>query len=233
MDEAKEETAEDQPRRRTDDKQEEIRKRHYTRQYSSHSKTRKCIVKSCKEDHPPWRCERFKQLTVQQRKQLISKTKRCFSCLVSGHMSGNCKNARQCNVDGCTSKLHNRYLHEKSVDPQLPEQSYAGDIHRPRANQDDTTETTDSQTHSNSVIKDKIMVLPAIIENENSRKQLKVNVMLDPCSTSSYVTQSAAHELNLCGLFCGFQSFAISIQSASKTETTRPATQKRRHCWTK
>jgi hypothetical protein len=35
-----------------------------------------------------------------------------------------------------------------------------------------------------------LMVLPAVIKND--KKELKVNVMLDPCSTGSYVTEAAA-----------------------------------------
>ena len=41
------------------------------------------------------------------------------------------------------------------------------------------------------------MVLPAIIVN--GRRRLRVNVMLDPCSTGSYVTDAAAGELMLQG----------------------------------
>ena len=41
------------------------------------------------------------------------------------------------------------------------------------------------------------MVLPAVIKND--KKELKVNVMLDPCSTGSYVTEAAAEELQLNG----------------------------------
>jgi hypothetical protein len=40
-------------------------------------------------------------------------------------------------------------------------------------------------------------VLPAVIKND--KKELKVNVMLDPCSTGSYVTEAAAEKLQLNG----------------------------------
>ena len=42
------------------------------------------------------------------------------------------------------------------------------------------------------------MILPAMISNGN--KELWVNVMLDPCSTSSYISEDAAEELELQGL---------------------------------
>ena len=41
------------------------------------------------------------------------------------------------------------------------------------------------------------MILPDLISNGN--KGLRVNVMLDPCSTSSYISEEAAEELELHG----------------------------------
>ena len=50
------------------------------------------------------------------------------------------------------------------------------------------------QTHNTSHVKHvALMILPAMISNRN--KKLKVNVMLDPCSTSSYISEDAAKEL--------------------------------------
>ena len=42
-----------------------------------------------------------------------------------------------------------------------------------------------------------LMILPALISNE--KKGLRVNVMLDPCSTSSYISEEAAEQLELHG----------------------------------
>ena len=39
------------------------------------------------------------------------------------------------------------------------------------------------------------MILPALLCN--GKKKLKVNAMVDPCSTGSYVTENAAEELKL------------------------------------
>ena len=41
------------------------------------------------------------------------------------------------------------------------------------------------------------MVMPALVSN--GKKELKINAMLDPCSTSSYVTEKAEEELGLRG----------------------------------
>ena len=41
------------------------------------------------------------------------------------------------------------------------------------------------------------MISPALISNGN--KELSVNVMLDPCSTSSYISEEATEEIELLG----------------------------------
>jgi hypothetical protein len=55
------------------------------------------------------------------------------------------------------------------------------------------------------------MILPALISNGS--KDLKVNVMLDPCSTSSYITEAAASELELKG-----QPLNLTITGMGGTE---------------
>ena len=55
------------------------------------------------------------------------------------------------------------------------------------------------------------MVLPALINN--GHKSLKVNVMLDPCSTGWYISESAAGELELQG-----QSLDLPIAGAGGNE---------------
>ena len=55
------------------------------------------------------------------------------------------------------------------------------------------------------------MILPAMISNGN--KELWVNVMLDPCSTSSYISEDAAEELELQG-----QELNLTIAGTGRTE---------------
>ena len=177
----------------------------------------KCVVQTCKNNHPPWTCDAFKALSVSNRKALIEKSRRCYRCLGVGHKAIECTRARRRGVDGCDSTQHNRLLHtprrldqncqngSHSVTPQqamkdssqqtrsrLPDdkdsaqQSGAGEI---------TADTRSYVTHRTDHIS--LMVLPAVIKND--KKELKVNVMLDPCSTGSYVTEAAAEELQLNG----------------------------------
>ncbi len=46
------------------------------RSFTTRAKSRKCIVDACKQNHPPWVCKAFKELSVQKRKELIGNTNR-------------------------------------------------------------------------------------------------------------------------------------------------------------
>ena len=178
MDEAKEEAS-------SDDKE---KKKKY-REFNTGKKPRGCIVEECQVDHPPWVCQMFKSLPVASRKELIAKSGRCFRCLASGHHSRNCTRKIPCGIDDCKSITHSRYLHDPSIKP-----TDGG------SNRDDTQSGTKNQTFStNQIEKVSLMVLPGFISNANTRKKLKVNNMLDPCSTGSYISESAAEELKLRG----------------------------------
>ena len=54
------------------------------------------------------------------------------------------------------------------------------------------------RTHNTTKVENvSLMVIPALVNN--GKRELKVNVMLDPCSTSSYVSEEVAEELGLHG----------------------------------
>ena len=148
-------------------------------------------------------------------------TGRCFRCLAAGHQSRDCPNTRRCGVDGCESNRHSSYLHERDqtqssehrqtsqlrpeASPFSQQQhgrteqlaaSYpsVGNDHGPVPESTQPRVKTHTTSHVEHV---SLMVLPALISN--GKKALKANVMLDPCSTGSHVTEAAAEELALRG----------------------------------
>ena len=68
----------------------------------------KCVVQSCKLNHPPWLCDKFKALPVTNQKMLIEKSKRCYWCLGFDHNVAECTRSRRCGVNGCDSIQHNK-----------------------------------------------------------------------------------------------------------------------------
>ena len=81
------------------------------RGFNTRLTARCCIVPTCKEDHPPWVCKAFKDLSVLKRKELITKSGRCYCCLAAGFRSKDCTRERQCGVGRCLSKGHSSFLH--------------------------------------------------------------------------------------------------------------------------
>ena len=187
------------------------------RGYATSSATRNCIVPNCKEDHPPWICKAFKDLPVIKRKELIAKSGRCYRCLAAGHRSKDCTRSRPCGVGSCPSREHSSYLHlanpkKRDSGEQLPPntptyvspgQSAQNKDPPPSTTTENrtlppTNQQLQERTHATTKVENvSLMVIPALIGN--GRREIKVNVMLDPCSTSSYVSEDAAHELGLHG----------------------------------
>ena len=204
------------------------------RGFTTRSQAKGCIVDTCKQDHPPWVCKTFKELPILTRRKLISNTGRCYRYLAAGHHSKDCPNARRCGVHGCTSTNHSSYLHDNTPGQTVnqsqcqlrtaaspfrpPGQPHSG-VRAPQGTgagvngpaldrQPHPREQTYSTRHTERV---SLMILPALISNGS--KELRVNAMLDPCSTSSYISEEAAEELELHG-----QSLNLTIARTGGTE---------------
>ena len=104
---------------------------------------------------------------------------------------------RRCGLHGCNSDEHSRYLHEDGHQPHnetnqpKPGQHPGNNQRDETSNQNQTTAETRTHTTRQADYVS-LMVLPAVISN--GTKTLKVNVMLDNCSTGSYVSDAAAED---------------------------------------
>ena len=193
MDEAKEEAGGDSKGggTRTDNRRND-------RGFNTGKRARGCVVDNCREDHPPWVCEAFKRLPVTKRKELIAKSGRCFRCLASGHHSRRCSRTVPCGIDGCKSVTHSRYLHQSNrnlADNGSNNSGPPNGAEQPNENENATSSTFTT----NQIEKVSLMVLPGFISNPIQKKKVNVNIMLDPCSTGSYISEHAAEELKLQG----------------------------------
>lgn len=65
----------------------------------------------CKETHPLYRCNRFKSLSVPQRKQLVARSRLCEKCL-NPHPASKCNGQGSCFV--CRDASHNTLLHSET-----------------------------------------------------------------------------------------------------------------------
>ena len=69
---------------------------------------RKCYV--CEENHRVSECPTFSDSTTAERIEITKRLRLCYSCLIKGHMSKDCRSKRQCGKEGCT-KVHHILLH--------------------------------------------------------------------------------------------------------------------------
>ena len=127
-------------------------------------------------------------------------------------------------MEGCSSINQSSYFHERTpqhVDKaqgqlrleappfRQKEQSHSqASVINPALVNTHPREQTHNTSHTDHV---SMMILPALISN--GKKEPKVNVMLDPCSTSSYNSEEAAEELELQG-----QALDLTIVGTGETE---------------
>ena len=144
----------------------------------------------CPENHPMWKCESFKMLTVKERWSCAKKNKLCFRCLSSQHRGSKCPLSRECGIDGCT-RTHSRWLHEgetvsqvQTEDPSDAEVLESNDEYSHAAIQQPTTRVA-------------LRTIPVIVRNGS--RSLTVNALLDDGSTRTFLNSDVAAELGLYG----------------------------------
>lgn len=68
-----------------------------------------CVV--CSGNHPLYLCDSFKDLSVDERWDVVTRAKLCYKCLGRNHMASACRTpVKGCGVGECV-RLHSRWLH--------------------------------------------------------------------------------------------------------------------------
>ena len=62
----------------------------------------------CNRAHPLYRCDKFKHMSINERRQVVKNNRLCFICLRDGHQVNECTNTYKCRH--CQG-LHNTMLH--------------------------------------------------------------------------------------------------------------------------
>ena len=65
-------------------------------------------------DHPLWKSDKFKKLSVTEWSEAMKQADLCFKCLTGGHRARDCKSKLKCGIDGC-ERNHNRMLHKNPI----------------------------------------------------------------------------------------------------------------------
>jgi hypothetical protein len=69
----------------------------------------------CSGDHKVKNCTQFKELSVEDRLNLVKEKQFCFGCLEGSHISRNCKSKKECGISGCKAKHHPLQHSEQNV----------------------------------------------------------------------------------------------------------------------
>jgi hypothetical protein len=186
------------------------------RTYFNRDGVSKC--KLCNNQHPIWRCNQFKQMTVSERWNFAKQTRLCYRCLSEGHTGNKCTKSRCCGVDGCT-KTHNRLLHgypqTERIEMESNQRENCERLPRNGRNISQATQTlpTTEGEHPTEVerslttrIESKtsqqqeflaMRTVPVVLINGNRR--MTMNALLDDASTKTYINADVAAELGLQG----------------------------------
>ena len=86
---------------------------------SNDNKTRtenKCPIEG--SNHRVWNCDKFKNMKIDERYNVVKEKKLCFCCLADNHAAKDCPKKRNCGFDGC-EKTQNKLLHYKKKSENL------------------------------------------------------------------------------------------------------------------
>ena len=196
-------------------------------QESEIQKYRPCKV--CKGHHGVWRCDKFKDLSVQERWNTAKRLKLCFRCLGGDHRGQTCVRTRVCGINNCKDN-HNRLLHvskeqTQAVQRQPVETGPTTDRNEaahgiadtksetkpenekvslvllpPREPGDNQAERSHTTTTAEGTQTGFLALRTVPVILKNGNRAIKVNALLDEASTKTYINADVASELRLQGI---------------------------------
>ena len=167
----------------------------------------KCIC--CSQNHPLWKCLKFKSMSIQNRWKFVTQSNLCYCCLGRNHVLKNCEKIRSCGIEGC-KKLHNRLLHKnaeletsKDVFENKNSQGFLkAEVVSAKENVTSNSDAKVPNQNQTTLIAQSsfavaMRIVPIVLQHK--KRKLEVNALLDDCSTKTYINSDVAAELGLEG----------------------------------
>ena len=154
--------------------------------------TIKCPM--CKSAHALYKCDKFCNSTLQDRRALVTRCHLCFNCMQEGHRASECTNSHRCRQ---CKKHHHTLLHQNHTE----QMSKAPEIEANSTKPEETSSTpAEPRQGSYCSFKEQrasqVILATATIKVTDSRgTQQSCRVILDGGSQSSYVTEAFAQRL--------------------------------------
>ena len=136
-----------------------------------------CIL--CSQEHKLIYCDKFKNMRLHERVNLVKSKKLCENCLLANHATVNCRNPSVCDVVGC-GKKHSKFLHIN-----------------PSRNVPNNVGITNGVTNASTDVDDQRVFMPIVQVHVNGSHQ--TGALLDSASSSTFCTRKLADCLGLSG----------------------------------
>ncbi|CAF4751000.1 unnamed protein product [Pieris macdunnoughi] len=160
----------------------------------------------CNENHRVYKCDQFKNLSIEAREAEVSKRKLCSNCLRPGHSTSNCRlsSCRACNKKHNSLLCHNNnsvnkvLQNESNLNLQTNEVKQNTNHEKQNLNtvaSTSTVLTTLTSYSSNSEVLLGTAVVEVVVERDNSTYLARV--LLDCGSQSSFVTDNLKNKLKI------------------------------------
>ena len=98
----------------------------------------------CSGNHPIWKCEDFKEMSVDDRWTYAKENRLCYRCLGSGHRGANCPRTTPCMVDNCPDN-HNSLLHDPTR--SKVSNSFVGKVAESKSENEEEEEKLETFSH--------------------------------------------------------------------------------------
>lgn len=152
----------------------------------------------CKSNHLLYQCDKFKELSVEQRIAKAKKLGVCLNCLKFGHITSKCKlpHCRYCRYKHSTL-LH---LHQHDDNSNPPENvAFQTDVDETNLESDTATENVvmSTNTTQNTTSRQMLLSTALVAVYDSKGKQHTARIMLDNASTTHLVTQQFVGKLGL------------------------------------
>ena len=150
------------------------------------------------DEHRIIRCPKFTSATPNDRRIMLQKARRCFSCLEEGHDTQECTRSIKCKE--CDKKHHTLLHGAKFFRKRTSLRAHTAQVLTDSESEEEEEEpTTHVVCHAGHKSRVALQTVPVQCINPLNGHVTHLNCMLDSGATASFISRKAAEELGLQG----------------------------------
>nr|XP_042897354.1 uncharacterized protein LOC122269252 [Parasteatoda tepidariorum] len=208
-----------------------------SRVFLSDAKISKCVL-SCSENHPLYNCPAYKNLSINDRVEVVKTNKLCFNCLGNNHRVSNCKSKYSC--QNCKRRHHVTLHFSPEKKPYEASATASRSVLSPTAaefitnpsrsaevNQNKNEEYFAAASFDSNSIQSKCVLLSTIIcyIKDNVNNLIPCRGLLDVGANSNFISKRLSDRLNLRkekinASVSGLNELSLEIKSRVSTTIT-------------